>query len=64
MYRPIEYPTNDVDPRLYNASNNVSRLRKIVSDKEWHGKDCQRERKELSALLSAVKDGTLWLPRF
>jgi len=64
MYRPDAYPTNDKDPRLFNVNNNVTQLRKIISDKEWHDKDCQREREELSVLLSAVKEGILWLPRF
>lgn len=64
MYRPIPYPTNDVDPRLINVTENVKRLKKIVSDKDWNGEDCQREREELSKFLSAFNEGRLWLPKF
>lgn len=64
MYIEPAYPDMASDPRLINVNLERKRLRDIVSDGEWNGKDVTVENCQLKILSAALLDGRLYLPKF
>ncbi len=65
MYRPIAYPTSDVDPRLENVSKKLSALVKERDRLEWDGNFVSPNIvSEIRQLRKLVSEGRLWLPKF
>lgn len=64
MYIEPAYPDMASDPRLINVNLERKRLRNIVSDGEWNGKDVTVENCQLKILSAALLDGKLYLPKF
>ena len=65
MYRPITYPTNDVDPRLSSVATLTKQLRRQIDHADWHGKPVtQDKRTDLTNLVTLTNRGTLWIPKF
>ena len=65
MYKPLPYPTPDVDPRLTNVVSQLKRLRRQIDDAEWNDKPVARaKRYKLSTLKKLVNAGILWEPKF
>jgi len=65
MYRPIAYPTSDVDPRLENVRAKLMTLTRQIDDADWHGKlVTNAQRNEAKRLTNMIHKGELWLPKF
>ena len=64
MYIEPVYPDMASDPRLINVNLERKRLRNIVSDGEWNGRDVTVENCQLKILSAALLDGRLYLPKF
>lgn len=64
MYIEPAYPDMASDPRLINVNLERKRLRNIVSDGEWNGKDVTVENCQLKILSAALLNGRLYLPKF
>lgn len=64
IYIEPAYPDMASDPRLTNVNLERKRLRNIVSDGEWNGKDVTVENCQLKILSAALLDGRLYLPKF
>lgn len=65
MYKPLPYPTPDVDPRLTNVMTQMKTLRRQIDDAEWNDKPVTNaQRDKLSTLKHLANKGTLWLPNF
>ena len=64
MYIEPAYPDMASDPRLINVNLERKRLRNIVNDGEWNGKDVTVENCQLKILSAALLDGRLYLPKF
>jgi hypothetical protein len=65
MYRPITYPTNDVDPRLTSVATLTKQLRRQIDHADWYDKPVtQDKRDKLTNLVTLTNQGTLWIPKF
>ena len=64
MYIEPAYPDMASDPRLINVNLERKRLRDIVSDGEWNGRDVTVENCQLKILSAALLDSRLYLPKF
>ena len=64
MYIEPAYPDMASDPRLINVNLERKRLRDIVSDGEWNGRDVTVENCQLKILSAALLNGRLYLPKF
>ena len=65
MYKPLPYPTPDVDPRLTNVVSQLKTLRRQIDDAEWNDKPVAKaKRDKLSTLKQQIRDGKLWTPKF
>jgi len=64
MYIEPAYPDMASDPRLINVNLERKRLRDIVSDGEWNGRDVTVENYQLKILSAALLNGRLYLPKF
>jgi len=65
MYKPLPYPTPDVDPRLTNVMTQMKTLRRQIDDADWHDKPVTNaQRDKLATLKRLANKGTLWLPNF
>jgi len=65
MYRPITYPTNDVDPRLTSVATLTKQLRRQIDHADWHDKPVTNaQRDKLSTLKQMTNEGRLWIPQF
>ena len=65
MYRPITYPTNDVDPRLTSVATLTKQLRRQIDHADWHDKPVTQDKRDtLTNLVTLTNRGTLWIPKF
>jgi hypothetical protein len=65
MYKPLPYPTPDVDPRLTNVVSQLKTLRRQIDDAEWNDKPVAKSKRDkLSTLKKLVNAGVLWEPKF
>ena len=58
------YPNAASDPRLINVNDERKKLREIVTEKEWQGKNADAEKCQLKILSAALQDGKFYLPKF
>ena len=64
MYIDPVYPDKASDARLLDVNRERKRLREIVTDGEWQGRDVSTEKKQLALLTLEIKEGRLYIPLF
>ena len=63
LIEPV-YPNAASDPRLLDVNDEYKRLRDIVTDGEWNGKNVSLEKCQLNILSAARLEGRFYLPKF
>ncbi len=58
------YPNSASDPRLINVNDQRKKLREIVTEKEWQGKNADAEKRQIKILSAALQEGKSYYPAF
>ena len=58
------YPDAASDPRLINVNDQRKKLREIVTEKEWQGKNADAEKCQIKILSAALQEGRSYYPAF
>ena len=58
------YPNAASDPRLINVNDERKKLREIVTEKEWQGKNADAEKCQIQILSAALQEGRSYYPAF